>query len=91
MLRNFFLGPPMVANPKNIDRRQSNPTRSVRVKRTAGGTVGTCVAVLFAFAYKEYTGSDMPAEVAAAIGGIITWFLMCLDDLIALLWDRRSK
>lgn len=91
MIRNFLFGAPMVANPKNIDRRQSNPTSRVRVKRTAGGTVGTLFAVLLAFGYRIHTGEDMPAEVAAAIGGIITWFLMCLDDLIALFWNRRSE
>ena len=78
----------MTNNNKPIERR--GPP-NMRAKRIAGGSTGTMVAVVVAWQYSDYTGKQMPPEVAAAIGGLLTTFLICLDDVIAVVWMAFSR
>jgi hypothetical protein len=81
----------MTPDDKAVERRQHNPSRSLRAKRLVGGSAGTMIAVIVAWGYAETYGKPMPGEVSAAIGGLLTTFLVCLDDIIALWFNRRSQ
>lgn len=70
------------------------PARSARrtriVNGAGGGSVaGSLVAVIVAFAYREKTGNHMPAEVAAAFGGLFgalaATVAICIDDIRAIM------
>jgi hypothetical protein len=81
----------MTPNDKPVERRQYNPSNGMRGKRIAGGSAGTMIAVVIAWGYSEYFGKPMPGEVSAALGGLLTTVLVCLDDILALLWNRRRQ
>lgn len=59
-------------------RTTSNIVRSARL---FGGGAGTLIGVICAWGYQEWQGHAMAAEVAAAIGGLASMFLICVSDV----------
>lgn len=66
-----------------------------RAARVVGGTAGTSIAVIVAWLWNEYTGRPMTAEVSAAVGGLASTCIICLQDFKAMFYAilnrRRSK
>ena len=74
------------------DQPERRTTRlSTRAGRIAGGTGGAALAIVIAWGYQEHTGRIMTPEVAAAIGGLISTCVICLNDIKALILAALNR